>query len=168
MRGMLGAVVATTVLASPVLAHGDHDARPIARALPAGPYSISLWQVYPDMGDAMTPHLIVLFDGVAASPAGAAVSVAVNAMPMDVVRSSTTANGWETTMGVGVHDVVMVTITQGGESWGLDPVVVPPPTTSVLPMRELIYGSIVLTAVAALWALARTARAWRRPAPRPG
>jgi hypothetical protein len=96
------------------------------------------------------------------------VAVAVNATPMDVVRSSTTANGWETTMGVAVYDVVMVTIAVGAETWVLDPVVVPPAPTSALPMRELISGSIVLTAVAALWVLARTARAWRQPSPRPG
>ena len=68
VRAMLGAAVAMTALVSPVLAHGDHDARPIARDLAAGPYRISLWQVYPDAGDAMTPHLIVLFDGLKAAP----------------------------------------------------------------------------------------------------
>ena len=66
-RGRLVATFAaaamTLVPAAPVLAHGDHDARPLARDLAAGPYSISLWQVYPDAGSAMTPHLIVMFDG---------------------------------------------------------------------------------------------------------
>ncbi len=70
--GAFVAAIWTLALATPVLAHGDHDARPLARNLEAGPYSVSLWQVYPDFGAAMTPHLIVMFDGQAANPASAA------------------------------------------------------------------------------------------------
>ena len=62
VRGAVLAVASAVVLATPVLAHGDHDARPLARHLAAGPYTISLWQVYPDAGSSMTPHLIVMFD----------------------------------------------------------------------------------------------------------
>jgi hypothetical protein len=158
--GMFAAAVAMASFAAPVLAHGDHDARPIARDLLAGPYRISLWQVYPDGGDAMTPHLIVLFDGLDTAPP-ATVSVAVNAVPMTVHPSSTSRNGWETMEGLHVHDVVMVTIAEAGQTWGVDPVVVPPAATSVLPMRELLYAAIALTAVAAAWVASRTARTWR-------
>lgn len=161
LLGTVAAALALTALASPVLAHGDHDARAIARDLAAGPYRISLWQVYPDAGDAMTPHLIVLFDGLKAAPP-ATVSVAVNATPMQVHPSTTTPNGWETMQGLEVYDVVMVTIAEGDQTWGLDPVVVPPAPTSVIPMRELLYLAIALTAVAALWVGGRTARTWRR------
>ena len=66
--GALAAVASVLALAAPALAHGDHDARPLARDLAAGPYVVSLWQVYPDAGAAMTPHLIVMFDGGAAAP----------------------------------------------------------------------------------------------------
>ena len=160
----LAAALWTGALAAPVLAHGDHDARPLARDLPAGPYRISLWQVYPDAGAAMAPHLIVMFDGATASPPSVAVGVAVNASPLDVLPSATTANGWETTVGVDVWDVITITISEGGQAWAVGPVVVPPPPTSMLPMRELVVVAILSTAGAALWAATRTARAWRRPA----
>jgi hypothetical protein len=161
------AATATMVLASVALAHGDHDARPLARQLDAGPYSISLWQVYPDAGDAMTPHLIVMFDGVASRPA-ADVSVTVNEKSMHVRPSTTTATGWETMEGVAEGDTVAVAISEGGQTWQLDPLVVPPPPTSLIPMQELLYLSIFLTIGTAWWVVGRTARAWRRPAFRPG
>ena len=160
------AAVATLLLASVASAHGDHDARPLARELDAGPHSISLWQVYPDAGDSMTPHLIVMFDGVRARP-DADVSVAVNGKSMQVRPSTTTANGWETAEGVAEGDTVSVAIADGGETWQLDPVVVPPPPTSLIPMQELIYVSIFLTIGTAWWVVGRTARAWRRPAFKP-
>lgn len=161
--GAFAAAVSTVTLASPALAHGDHDARPLARQLEAGPYAISLWQVYPDAGAAMTPHLIVMFDAEPAPPE-AEVSVTVDSRPMTVLPSTTTADGWETTDGVAEGDVVAVTISDGVQAWDLDPVVVPPPPSSMLPMQELIYVSIFLTAGTALWVAGRTARAWRRPA----
>jgi hypothetical protein len=161
------AVTAMLVLPSVALAHGDHDARPLARQLEAGPFSISLWQVYPDTGDAMTPHLIVMFDGAAGRPA-ADVSVAVNGQSMLVRPSTTSATGWETTEGVAEGDTVAVAISDGGHTWQLDPLVVPPPPTSLIPMQELIYVSIFLTIGTAWWVVGRTARAWRRPAFRPG
>ena len=66
--GAFAAAASMLVLVAPAWAHGDHDARPLARDLKAGPHIISLWQVYPDVGAAMTPHLIVMFgDGAAAS-----------------------------------------------------------------------------------------------------
>ena len=150
-------------LAAPVSAHGDHDARPLARHLPAGPYTVSLWQVYPDAGDAMTPHVIVMFDG-GTAPAEGGVGVDVNAAPMEVRPSATTSNAWETTLGVAEGDVVTVTVSDGTQSWALDPVVVPAPPTSMLPMEQLLYASIVLTAGTAWWVASRTVRAWRRPA----
>ena len=114
----------------------------------------------------MTPHLIVMFDGGAAASSAADVIVAVNATPMEVRPSTTTSNGWETTEGLAEGDVVTVTISDGVQAWDLAPVVVPPPPTSMLPMQELIYASIFLTLVTALWLASRTARAWRRPAVR--
>jgi hypothetical protein len=168
MKRLLAALFAATttmaLLATPVLAHGDHDARPLARDLRAGPNTISLWQVYPDIGASMTPHLIVMVDAGTAAPASAVVTVDVNDRPMEVRPSTTTPNGWETTEGVAEGDTVAVTISDGVQTWALDPVVVPPPPTSMLPMPELIYASIVLTAATAWWAAGRTARAWRRPA----
>jgi hypothetical protein len=63
---------------------------------------------------------------------------------------------------------VAVTVADGTRSWTLAPVVVPPPPTSMLPMEELIYGSIFLTIGTAWWIAGRTARAWRRPLPQVG
>ena len=78
IAGAFAAATWTLALATPALAHGDHDARPLARGLEAGPYSISLWQVYPDAGEAMTPHLIVMVDGGVAAAPGAEILVALN------------------------------------------------------------------------------------------
>jgi hypothetical protein len=169
-RLLAGAFLAASwmvTLAAPVMAHGDHDARPLARDLKAGPNTISLWQVYADAGTSMNPHLIVMFDGVAAVPPAARVAVVVNSTPMKVHPSTTTANGVETSEGVADGDVVAVTISDGVQAWDLGPVVVPPPPTSMLPMPELIYTSIALTIGTAWWVAGRTARAWRKPALRP-
>jgi hypothetical protein len=167
LRRSLAAAVAAAasllVMAGPVLAHGDHDARPLARGLPAGPYTISLWQVYPDAGSAMTPHLIVLLDGLAAAPPQVRVAVSVNGTPTEARPSATTANGFETADGLDEGDVVTVTISAGTGVYATERVVVPPPPTSMLPMEELIYGSIFLTIGTAWWVVGRTARAWRRP-----
>ncbi len=164
--GAFAAAASMLVLAAPAWAHGDHDARPLARDLQAGPHTISLWQVYPDVGTSMTPHLIVMFDDGAAASSASDVIVTVNSTPMEVRPSTTTSNGWETTEGIAEGDVVTVTISDGAQAWDLDPVVVPPPPTSMLPMQELIYASIFLTFVTGLWVAGRTARAWRRPAVR--
>ena len=114
----------------------------------------------------MTPHLIVMFDNAAATSPASAVTVVVNSMPMETRPSTTTANGWETTHGLAEGDTVTVSVTDGTQAWALDPVVVPPPPTSMLPMQELIYASIFLTLGTGLWLAGRTARAWRRPAVR--
>lgn len=173
IRRLLGAAVAAAaamaVLAAPVIAHGDHDARPLARQLRAGPYAISLWQVYPDSGSAMTPHLIVMFDGLASAPKTIQVRITVNDRSLDVRPSTTTANGFETAEGLDERDVVTVSISDGVQVWDLDPLVVPPPPTSLLPMQELLYASIFMTVATAWWVARRTARAWRRPmGPRAG
>jgi len=157
------AVAWTVTFAAPALAHGDHDARPLARGVAAGPYALSLWQVYPDVGSPMTPLLIVMFDGLAAPPAGVAVRVTVDGRPAEVHPSTTTANGFETMAAVVEGDVVAVTVADGGSTWELAPVVVPPPPTSLLPMEELLYGAIFLTIGTAWWMVGRAGRAWRRP-----
>ena len=165
--GGFAAAVSMLALVTPVFAHGDHDARPLARDLTAGPYSISLWQVYPDAGTAMTPHLIVMFDDEKTVPPGTLVTVQLNEAPMEVRPSTTTSNGMETIAGVAEGDVVAVTIFDGTQTWDLGPRVVPPPPTSMIPMPELIYTSIFLTLGTAVWVARRTARAWRQPSVTP-
>ena len=165
-RFLAAAVVAsawTVMFAAPALAHGDHDARPLARGVAAGPYAISLWQVYPDAGSTMRPLLIVMFDGLAAPPPGVTVRVTVDGTPSEVHPSTTTGNGFETVGGVAEGDVVVVTVADAGSTWELAPVVVPPPPTSLLPMEELLYGAIFLTIGTAWWMVGRAGRAWRRP-----
>lgn len=161
--GFIAAVLAMA-LVTPVAAHGDHDARPVARHLAAGPYFVSLWQVYPDTGVAMKPHLIVMFDDRSSAPSEADVTVAVNSTAMEIGPSITTANGWETMDGITEGDVVSVSISDGSQAWALDPVVVPPSSISMLPMDELLYSSIFLTFATAVWLARRAARAWRAPA----
>lgn len=167
LASLFAAVAALVVLVTPVLAHGDHDARPLARDVEAGPYRLSMWQVYPDFGAAMTPHMIVMFEPGSPVPAGGTVTVTVDGTAMEVVPSTTTANAWETTMGLAEGDVVAVTLSDGTGTWDLPELVVPPPPTSMLPMQELIYVSIALTAGTAVWVVKRTTRAWRRPVASP-
>jgi hypothetical protein len=150
-------------LASPALAHGDMDAHPLARDMRAGPYSVSLWHVYPDTADAMDPHLIVMIDRVAAAAPVTEVAVEVDSSPLAVHPSTSTGNGWETDRGVVKGDVVAITISDGTQGWRLDPIVVGQMATSMFPMQLLIYISSALTAVTALWVASRTFRAWRRP-----
>jgi hypothetical protein len=162
LASLFAAATMLVVFAAPALAHGDHDARPLARNQEAGPYRLSLWQVYPDAGMAMTPHLIVMLEPGSAVPASASVTVAVDGVPMVVAPSMTTAHAWETATGLDEGDVVAVTLSDATGAWDLPTVVVPPAAT-LLPMQELIYASIALTAATAWWAAKRTARAWRRP-----
>jgi len=153
--------------AAPAAAHGDHDARPLLRGAEAGPYSVSLWQVYPEAGSAMTPHLIVMFDDLAPGP-NTEVSIQVGTDPVEVVPSMTTPGAWETVAGVGTDDQVTVTVSSSTGSWTVPTIVIPPPLTSILPMRLLIAISIFLAAGVAWWAAGRTSRAWRRPLPEHG
>ncbi len=149
-------------LALPAMAHGDHDARPLLRRAEVGPYTVSLWQVYPDVGSAIIPHLIVMFDD-GIPDEGAVVSVQVGSENVHVMPSLTTEGAWETMTGVEPDDVVSVTISERGNAWSLPTVVIPPPLTSVLPMRALIAISIFLATAVAWWVAGRTAQAWRRP-----
>ncbi len=149
-------------LASPALAHGDMDAHPLARDMRAGPYTVSLWQVYPDTAGAMDPHLIVMAHGSVDAAPVTDVAVEVGSSRL-AVTPSTTANGWEADGNVVKGDIVSITISDGTQGWRLDPIVVGQTTTSMLPMQVLIYISSALTAVTALWVASRTFRAWRRP-----
>ena len=149
-------------LALPAMAHGDHDARPLLRGAEVGPYKVSLWQVYPDVGSAMIPHLIVMFDD-GIPDEGAVVSVQVGSEDVHVMQSLTTTGAWETMTGVEPDDVVTVTISERSETWSLPTVVIPPPLASIFPMRALIAISIFLASVVAWWVAGRTTQAWRRP-----
>ena len=167
LLGLVTAVAATVVVATPASAHGGHDARPLALRVQAGPYVISLWQVYPDTDDTAGPRLIVLFDGRVAAPPEAVVVVGVNSTPAEIGPSLTTSNGWETTGAIVEGDVLTVTIADGTQAWDLESVVVPPPLSWILPMRELIYISAFLSGATLLWVAGRTKRTWRRPAVTP-
>jgi hypothetical protein len=156
------ALLAAMSLALPAMAHGDHDARPLLRRAEVGPYTVSLWQVYPDVGSAIIPHLIVMFDDEMPDE-GTVVSVQVGSEDVHVMSSLTTPGAWETMTGVEPNDVVSVTISERGGGWSLPTVVIPPPLTSVLPMRALIAISIFLATAVAFWIGGRTAQAWRRP-----
>jgi len=164
MRSVLRliALLAAMSLALPAVAHGDHDARPLLRRAEVGPYTVSLWQVYPDVGSAMIPHLIVMFDD-GVPDEGTVVSVQVGSENVHVMPSMTTTRAWETMTGVEPDDVVSVTISERGEAWSVPTVVIPRPLTSMFPMRALIAISIFLATAVAFWIGGRTAQAWRRP-----
>jgi hypothetical protein len=150
-------------LASPALAHGDHDARPLLRGAEAGPYVVSLWQVYPDVGSALTPRLIIMVDGTDSSALVSGVDVEVNSVSTGTIPSPTSPGGWETIDGITPGDVIGVTISDGSGTWPLEPVIVPPAPTAMLPMKQMIAVSIFLATATAWWIAGRTARAWRRP-----
>jgi hypothetical protein len=164
IRAALAAVAASLTLVTPVLAHGDADARALARDLKAGPYVISLWQVWLDAGPLIGPHLIVMFDGGPDVSTVANVGVSVNESPLTVVRSTTTRLGWETTQGVAEGETVGISVSNGTQTWKAQPVLVTPPPTAMLPMRELIIAGIIFTIGSVCWLIGRTARAWRKPA----
>jgi hypothetical protein len=164
MRRLLRAVAVALglVVPLPALAHGDHDARPLLKDAELGPYTVSLWQVYPDAGSAMLPLVVVMFDeGTLGSDA--TIGVEVNGEQIGIAPSMTTSGGWETTSGLETDDVVTLTISEDGESWSAPMIVIPPPLTSMLPMRALIAISIFLATAVAWWIGGRAAQAWRRP-----
>lgn len=164
MRRLLTTLAVALVLAWPLpaSAHGDHDARPLLKDADLGPYSVSLWQVYPDAGSAMLPLVVVMFDeGVMETDA--TIGVEVNGEEARIAPSMTTEGAWETTSGLDSDDSVVVTITESGKSWSTPTVVIPPPLTSMLPMRALIAISVFLAAAVAWWIGGRAAQAWRRP-----
>jgi hypothetical protein len=152
------ATVWTVVLAAPVLGHGEADARAIIRNVAAGPYRVSLWLVDKDTANAITSHLIVMFDGDLPT---SGVAVAVNGTPLEAHVSTTTPNAWETSQGVPVGDQIAVTVTDGAGVWTVGPVVVPTPPTFPLPMKEIVLASILITIRAAWWAAMRTRKVWR-------
>ncbi len=164
MKRLFGLLAFTLILLVPLpaAAHGDHDARPLIRGAGLGPYTVSLWQVYPDAGSAMLPVLVVMFDEGEMGDA-AILSVRVGGDEVGLAPSPTTAGAWETTSGLDTDDTVVVTISEGGESWTTPTVIVPPPLTSMLPMRGLIAVSIFLATAVAWWIGGRAATAWRRP-----
>jgi hypothetical protein len=146
----------------PALAHGDHDARALVKGADVGPYTISLWQVYPDAGSEMLPLVVAMFDEAPLGP-GATLAVEVNGEHVNIAPSLTSAGAWETTSGLATDDSVRVSISEGGETWTTPTVVIPPPLTSMFPMRGLIAVSIFLASAVAWWIGGRTAQAWRRP-----
>jgi hypothetical protein len=156
------AVAVVLLVPLPASAHGDHDARPLLKGADLGPYTVSLWQVYPDAGSTMLPLVVVMFDeGTLGSDA--TIGVEVNGEQVGVAPSMTTSGGWETTSGLETDDLVTLTISEDGETWSTPSVVIPPPLTSMLPMRALIAISIFLATAVAWWIGGRTAQAWRRP-----
>jgi hypothetical protein len=156
------ALLAMMSIALPAWAHGDHDARPLLRDAELGPYSVSLWQVYPNAGSVMTPLLIVMFDE-GTPTAETALSVQLGSEEVDIVPSSTSPGAWETTTGLDTDDLITVTVAENGESWSTPTIMIPPPLTSMFPMRALIAISIFLATAVAWWIGGRTAQAWRRP-----
>jgi hypothetical protein len=164
MRTLFKVLAITLVLLVPLpaSAHGDHDARALVKGADLGPYTVSLWQVYPDAGSAMLPLVVVMFDEGVMGP-DATIGVEVNGEQVGVGPSLTTSGAWETTSGLDSDDSVVVIITESGETWSTPAVVIPPPLTSMFPMRALIAISIFLATAVAWWIGGRAAQAWRRP-----
>lgn len=154
----------TTLLASPVSAHGENDARPIARDLAVGPYVVSLWQVIGDHGSGMSAHVIVDFqtdapgedDSVLLAVDGSAHAV------LEASSSPTLEGVWLTSGSVDFGDEVRVGVGTGGrEAWS-EAVSVPSPPSDALPMGLIISGAALFTILVVMWLARRFRRAWRR------
>jgi len=149
------------VVSTPVLAHGEGDARALLRDVTAGPYTVSLWDVDGNSAMSMAPHVIVMFDGPMPT---SGVTVSVNATPIEVHVSTTTANGWETSQGVAIGDQLTVAISEEGHGWQVGPVIVEPVQAPIPMLKEVILASILVTVRVLWWAARRTGKVWRRPA----
>lgn len=168
-RYLLVVLAATWVLLPvPALAHGENDARPIAKNEAVGPYRITLWQVIGDHGSALSAHVVVDFGDV--EPAqGEAVLVAVEAdesaesAALTASRSEAVGGMWQTADAVGFGDVIRVGVAgEHGQWWSSDLTVPPPPGETLL--AKVAFALVVfVSTVILLWMIRRARHVWARP-----
>ena len=154
---------------SPASAHGENDARAIARNVAVGPYTASVWQVIGDHGTTSSAHVVVDFAEEAPTSLDSIV-VAIVAPTQNTLPGSlwSASDGtWQTTGAVDFGDVIRVGVaTDSGEWWSLS-LTVPHPPGGSTPMRVLMGLTVVLSIVAIVWLGRRARRAWRRETPAP-
>ncbi len=165
-RYLLVALAATWVLLPvPALAHGENDARPIARNEAVGPYRITLWQVIGDHGSDLSAHVVVDFGDV--EPAeGETVLVDVEAdadLALTASRSEAVDGMWQTANAVGFGDVIRVGVAgEHGQWWSSDFTVPPPPGETFL--AKVAFALVVfVSTVILLWMTRRARHVWARP-----
>ena len=152
---------------SPASAHGENDARSIARDVPVGPYTASVWQVIGDHGTTSSAHVVVDF-GTETPSAQDSVVVAVGAPETSLLPAtpSLTSDGvWQTTGAVEFGDVIQVGVATDSGHWWTQSFTVPQPPGGSMPMRVLIGMTVIISAVAIVWLGRRARRAWRKQTP---
>ena len=171
----IGAVVVLAVLsmawwgltASPASAHGENDARPIARDVAVGPYTASVWQVIGDHGTTSSAHVVVDFGTESPTPQDSVVVAIVAPTPDTLPASlSSVSDGiWQTNGAVEFGDVIQLSIATDSDEWWSQSLTVPQPPGGSTPMRVLMGLTVVLSAIAIVWLGHRAKRAWRRATP---
>lgn len=164
------AVVSTgwwSLTTSPASAHGENDARAIARDVAIGPYTASVWQVIGDHGTTSSAHVVVDFD--AETPISTdSIVVAIVAPTQDTLAASprSASDGtWQTSGEVAFGDVIQIGVVANSSEWWSLSLTVPHPPGGSTPMRVLMGLTMVLSIVAIVWLGRRARRAWRREAP---
>ena len=152
---------------SPATAHGENDARPIARDVAVGPYSASVWQVIGDHGATSSAHVVVYFgDDMPGSRDSVIVTVDVpNPANLPASPRSPSDGMWQTDGAVAFGDVIRVGVATDSGEWWSQPLTVPRPPGGSTPMRVLIGITVILSTFAIVWLGCRARRAWRRQTP---
>ena len=152
---------------SPASAHGENDARAIARDVAIGPYTASVWQVIGDHGTTSSAHVVVDFGTQAPTPQDSIVVAIVAPAPDTLPASLSSASDgtWQTNGAVEFGDVIQVGVAADSGEWWSQSLTVPHPPGGSTPMRVLMGLTVALSVVAIVWLGRRTKRAWRRETP---
>ena len=150
------AAVVVVALALPAVAHGENDARPLLRESPVGPYTVSLWQVIGDHGNALPAHLIVTFTGTQPQQS-TTIWVEKGSTKLEAVPSTTTEDAWETVASASEGDILTVVITSDEGTFRTTPVLFDSLGIGA-PMQVFIALAVFFTTGTAYWLFRRSAR----------
>ncbi len=154
------------VLSSPAWAHGENDARPIARDVQTGPYVATLWQVIGDHGSSLSSHLVVSF-GEHSPTAGDVVVIEVGGAAGGTLEASpTSATQWSTAATAEFGADVRIGVSTESGAWWSQSTTVPRPPSALLPMRALMAVFAFVSTLVIAWLGKRARRAWAKtPSP---
>jgi hypothetical protein len=150
---------------SPASAHGENDARAIAKDVTVGPYEISVWQVIGDHDSAVSSHVVVDFGTTGVAPGETLLVAVESARRSSLVASQAnrTDGMWQTAGAVGFGDVIRIRISDDAGEWRSQSLTVPQPPRQTLVVKAMFALTIFFSTVAALWLGQRARRVWSRP-----
>ncbi len=153
-----------SLMVAPAAAHGENDARSIARDAQLGPYAFTLWQVIGDHGAQRSAHVVVDF-GDHAPAKGTSLIVAVDsaATPLVATRSGDVPGMWQTAGAVGFGDVIRVGLVDGDTQWWSSPFEVPQPPGETLVGKAAFSLALFASTLVLVWMGRRTRQVWSRP-----